>query len=213
MPESAKDICMREALAEYENLTGDKTGVEFQRPWLQDRSGTWAMGDNPNGFAGFIHSIKKTFRIMRGLQPERAAGAPNPVQVRYPDMTVSRPDGSRVVIDNKFTNARGDIDPWRTQIGTNGQTQRQDYDDINSRNTKGDKRAEGLSLDKDSCNCRGPAQPQEVPVMEEATGRVMVMLPSGRWVPAPGAMIGRLPSFGGLRMPGLRPVFPRFVIP
>jgi hypothetical protein len=197
---SDKDKCFEEATRAYEDATGKKLGIDFQRPWVQDRSGTWAEAPAESTFSRLMGSILKTLRIQNGDQLPRAPGAPNPVQARYPDMTVTRPDGSKIVVDNKFTGADGRTDPWRTTPGTNGKTQQEDYNDINRQNTNGDPNAQNLSLDKDSCKCNGDPQPERVPVPVPSLSPFFMPLPAPGGVPMP-APVEPMP------LPELVPIF------
>lgn len=187
---SAKDNCFEEATRAYEDATGKKLGVEFQRPWVVDRAGNWAEVPEESTFGKIMGSILKTLRIENGDQLPRAPGVPNPVAVRYPDVTMTQPDGTKIVIDNKFTGADGKPDPWRPQVNSEtGSTQQKDYNAINQQNTKGDPNAKDLTLDKNTCNCgEGDPPGETVPVL------VPSPFPGFLPMPAPGTTVPGLPG-------------------
>lgn len=207
---SAKDKCFDEAIEQVEKVGGQKIGVTGQQGWLKDMAGNWSPLGKGVTFDSLFGSIRKTLEILKGNILPRAPGAPNPVQVRYPDMTVDTP-GGKVVVDNKFTNGKGGIDPWGNKPGTGGDTQLNDYNDINNKNTNGNPKAKNLSLDKDICKCDPKGKPEPVRVyrsstavsMDPALQRVFVMpLPFGPLPVMPG-----LPAMPGIRIP-LRIPFP-----
>ena len=133
---SDKDKCFEKAIDKVEDVGKQKIGVENQAPWVKDLNGTWRQIPKDTAFQSIMGSIKKTLGIQSGNLPANARlpGKPDPIQVRYPDVTVDTP-GGKVVIDNKFTNGKGGIDPWGSKPGTGGNTQLPDYNDINQKNT------------------------------------------------------------------------------
>jgi len=73
-------------------------------------------------------------------------------QIRFPDITVVRPDGKKVVIDCKFDRKDGSRDQWGTKPGVgSGQDQKQDYNDINKQEIGASDQS--LSIDADVCKC------------------------------------------------------------
>ncbi len=206
---SDKDKCFEKAIDKVEDVGKQKIGVENQAPWVKDLNGTWRQIPKDTAFQSIMGSIKKTLGIQSGNLPANARlpGKPDPIQVRYPDVTVDTP-GGKVVIDNKFTNGKGGIDPWGSKPGTGGNTQLPDYNDINQKNT-GNPNAKNLSLDKNTCKCdeKGKAEPVRVyqsqtsVATDPALGKVFV-------VPLPLGPLPALPSFGlNPGVFGLRPIF------
>jgi len=183
---SSKDQCFQDATRAYEAATGKNLGIDFERQWVLDQNGTWGEAPQGSFFGDLWHSILKTFRIESGNQLPRAPGVPNPIAFRVPDMTITQPDGTKIVVDNKFTDSNGNVDPWRPQVNSRtGSTQRQDYNDINSQQTNGDPNAVDLSLDKNTCNCSGDPQPETVPVPAPAPFPFFAPLPAPGGVPVP----------------------------
>jgi len=197
---SDKEACFKEALDAYKDATGNDLGVTHHQQWVQDANGSWRAIEEPRGFWGIINSIMKTFRIQDGLQDPRPPGSPNPTQLRVPDMTVRTPDGRTVVVDNKFTRPDGTKDTWGTRPGTNGNTQKQDYDDINRQNNPGNDKVDDLYLDKDRCGCKGEPRAREVLVQVPSLQGQLFVVP----LPSPGLAPMPMPGLG----PGLIPVFP-----
>jgi hypothetical protein len=188
---TAKEKCFQEALDKYQDATGKDLGIEHQKDWVKDANGDWAPATFKDHFMKMVNSIRKTFQIQKRLRPPRSPGAPNPVQWRTPDMTVTTPDGNKMVVDTKFTDAKGKIDSWRTKPGMSGSTQKDDYNDINRQQNPGRDDVENLSVDKDNCDCRGKNQPQRVEVVETVTDPSVApgqdMMPFYVW-PAPGGL-------------------------
>lgn len=127
----SKEECFRDAAGQYEEATGRNLGLDHQRPWRQLGDGTWEQASSWQSAIN-THITKSQ-------------------QFRVPDVTV---DG-KTVIDLKFTRADGTVDTWGTRPGQiNGNTQRQDYNDINSQGNP-DFDNDDPKLDPESCNCRG----------------------------------------------------------
>jgi hypothetical protein len=196
-----KEKCFRKALDKInegrEAKGQQKLDLEHERGWLRDADGTWKPA---SWTQGLWYSIKKTLRINQGLQDPRAPGAPNPEQFRKPDVTLTRPDGSKVVIDTKFTDAKGKPDGWRDAPGMSGTKQKDDYEDINRQqgNDVGEPK-----LDKDTCNCgQRRLETEQVRVPSLQPGNQFFFAP----LPAPGGL--PLPAPGGLGFPVPQLVFP-----
>src|SRR5262249_34769971 len=175
---TAKEKCFRDAvdkLNEGREARGQKKiDIEHERGWLRDANGSWKPA---TWTQDLWYSIKKTLRIQDGVQEPRAPGAPNPIQYRKPDITLTKPDGSKLVLDNKFTDADGKPDPWRTQPGMSGSKQRDDYEDINKqeKNDVGEPK-----LDKNTCKCEGrklETEKVKVPVPVQQFGNRLFFLP------------------------------------
>lgn len=199
---SAKDQCFEDATQAYEDATGKKLGLDFQRPWVKDGlTGKWGEAPAETTWDKIMGSILKTLRITKGDELPRAPGVPNPVQVRYPDITMTQPDGTKIVIDNKFTDSKGNIDKWGTKPGTGGQTQPEDYRDINKQNT-GNPNAQEISLDENECGCKGgEPEPETVPVP------MTVPFPGFLPMPAPGTLPGGVPAPEPVPVPEFIPEF------
>jgi hypothetical protein len=201
-----KEKCFRKALDKLnegrEAKGQSKLDVKHEQGWIRDANGSW----KPQSWTNDLwYSIKKTLRIQQGTQSPRPGGAPNPIQYRKPDLTLTRPDGSKVVLDTKFTDADGRPDPWRAQDGMSGTKQKADYEDINQKqgNDVGEPK-----LDKNNCDC-GKRKLE--------TERVQVSVPSTQ--PGSQLFFAPLPATGGIVVPapvpapvpipgGLIPVFP-----
>jgi hypothetical protein len=153
---SPKEQCFKDALDAYKDAFPDKDPkVELFKQWYREPDGTWYKADFLRSFSHWIGSILRTRRIEADQEASRAPDEPNPVQWRTPDLTAS--DGK--VYDLKFTNAKGNVDPWGSRNGMGGKNQEQDYKDINKQT---DPNSGALSLDKDSCKCSERGEPQPV---------------------------------------------------
>jgi hypothetical protein len=204
---SEKDQCFADAIRAYEDATGKDLKIEFEQPWVQDVDGTWSRPNKT--WWNIVNGVRKTWRWLMGDESAaRPDGSSLPNQVRRPDFTVEGPDGKPIVVDNKFTDANGKEDPWRTQPGQgNGKTQQEDYNDINRQNNPGDKPPQDMKLSKEECKCDGEPEKETVPVTVPSYGLVPVPLPEGvpGFAPAPGvAPVEPMP--GGFGIPEL--VFP-----
>jgi hypothetical protein len=190
---TAKEKCFHEAvdkLNEGREAQGKpKIDAKWEQGWVRDANGSWT---ETTWTQDLIYSIRKTLRILGGTQDPRDDGEANPVQFRKPDVTLTRPDGSKVVLDTKFTDANGRIDPWRDQKGTSGSVQKDDYEDMNrkAKNDVGEPK-----LDRNTCKCDGRKQETEkvqvqVPATEFGGQLFFMPLPapgtSGLFAPAPG---------------------------
>jgi hypothetical protein len=205
---SAKDKCFKKAMDninEGRKAKGrDPLDIEYEKGWLRDSDGTWKpLNWAQERWRGFEHlwaSIRKTFRIGKGDAPERPPGVSNPVQYRRPDITINHPDGSKTVIDNKFTGKDGKPDPWRTTDGMSGRKQQEDYESINKQegNDMGEPK-----IDKDTCDCgKRSLEPETVPVYSTVPqfGQNPYFMP----LPAPGGV--PLPSLPSLPAPAPAPI-------
>jgi hypothetical protein len=195
---TAKEKCFQDAvdkLNEGREAQGKpKIDYKWEQGWIRDANGTWSES---SWTRTLIYSIQKTLRILDGTQAPRADGTPNPIQFRKPDVTLTRPDGSKVVLDTKFTGADGKPDPWRTDQGTSGTVQKDDYEDINKQ-TKND--VGEPKLDKNTCKCDGRKQETEkvrVPVPVTEFGGQLFFMP----LPAPGTGGLFAPAPGGFGVP------------
>jgi hypothetical protein len=142
-------------------------------------------------------SVAKTIRIALGLQdPEDGRWATG--QPRFPDVTVTGSDGKSVVVDTKFDRPSGGRDSWGEEKGKyTGQTQREDYNDMNEQETG--KKDQDLSLDPDVCKCA------EDPAPVEEVDPALAPVPFMPFVEGP------IPSMPGIRIP--LPEFPVPVLP
>ena len=203
---TTKEKCFRDALDKINQgreAKGDKPlDVKHEQGWIRDANGSWREETWTEALWG---SIRKTLRIQSGTQEPRSGGAPNPIQYRKPDVTLTKPDGSKVVLDTKFSDKDGKPDPWRSQEGMSGTKQKEDYEDINKKQ-KNDVGEPGL--DKNSCDC-GKRKLET----EKVTVRVPVTAPGHLFfwpIPAPGGvpMPAPAPAPGGFGFP-----VPEFVFP
>ncbi|MEL7090409.1 MAG: tail fiber domain-containing protein [Pseudomonadota bacterium] len=183
---SSKEKCFEEAAKEYEDATGKDLGLKYQQPWRQNVDGSWTQ--EPRGFWAGVNSMRKW------VMGNGHAGSA--VQVRRPDLTVN----DNTVVDLKFTRADGSKDNWGTRSGQgNGNTQKTDYNDINSQNNP-DFDNDDPKIDADTCGCKGgQAEPARVgvPVTNPMGAPGLYFMP----MPAPGVGIPVLPpvpSFGPL---------------
>jgi hypothetical protein len=203
---TSKEQCFEDALDAYQKTTGKDLGIQHRAPWVQGLDGTWKMAER--GFWAEVNSMLKTVRSF--LDPTGASPPGQTQQVRVPDLTVN----GKLVVDTKFTRGDGKVDTWGTKPGAgNGRTQREDYNDINRQQNKGDPKAQDMVLDPETCGCKakGEPKPVEVPVMAPYA------LPNGQFymVPtplAPGVTVPglTLPGLGGILTPA---PMPGFVIP
>lgn len=201
---SKKEKCFQKAvdrINEGREARGQgKIPVEHERGWIRDADKSWRPA---SWYRGLWYSIRKTLRIKKGLQDERPPGSLNPEQYRRPDITLTRENGSKVVLDTKFTNAQGKPDGWRTG-GMSGTDQRPDYEDIN-RNQGND--IGEPKLDKDNCDCgkrKLETDVVRVPAPALQPGNQLYFAP----LPAPGGIPLPAPAPGGLGVP-----VPQFVFP
>jgi hypothetical protein len=195
---SPKDKCFKEAteaLKENTNKLKDMD-IEFERTWVRDQKGTWSKSNL--FWAHLNNAINKTLEIIAGTRSPRTQGRPNPMQVRRPDITINKGNNS-LVIDNKFTDKDGNIDPWRSEKGKSGSTQKDDYNEIN-REHAGDPNAQDVSLDKNKCKCdaKGEPQPVEVWVPDPA----LQGQPELFFMPSPSG----IPSIPPIRVPTIPPI-------
>ncbi len=204
---TAKEKCFRKALDKInegrEAKGKPKLDVAHEQGWIRDKVRGW---EPASWTESLWNSIRKTWDITRGLRPAEPGRANSPEQFRKPDVTLTKPDGSKVVIDTKFTDKNGNPDGWREQDGMGGKKQREDYEDINKqqRNDVGEP-----SLDKNSCEC-GKRKLE--------TEKVEVRVPS--YQPGNGLYFAPLPGPGGVTLPEFAPApapggfgIPEFVFP
>ncbi|HTT70281.1 MAG TPA: hypothetical protein VMG32_03580 [Anaeromyxobacteraceae bacterium] len=197
---SPKEKCFRKALDkinEGREAKGERPlDVANEQGWIRDAEKGWQPAP---WYRELWYSIRKTMRIQNGLQDPRPPGAANPEQFRKPDLTLTREDGSKAVIDTKFTDADGKPDGWRTEEGMGGKTQQEDYQDINRQqgNDIGEPK-----LDKDNCDCgKRKLETETVEV------RVPALQPGNSLFFAP------LPAPGGVPMPAPAPTPGGFAVP
>jgi hypothetical protein len=167
-----KEKCFKEAMDTYQkavNDSGDKLKWEVKdhQLWGQKLDGTWHQVNNMSWQDLNLETIKTNARIRKwindggniGDDPFKA-GKDYWYQARVPDFTVRTPDGKTLVVDNKFTR-KSDCskDEWGKKKGYNGNTQREDYNDINKKNNPGANNVQDLYLDRDICQCQ-PGEPQ-----------------------------------------------------
>ena len=198
-----KEKCFRKAvdkLNEGREAKGQgKLDVEHEQGWIRDKVNGWQPSP---WYRTLWYSIRKTMRINDAMQDPRPPGSANPEQFRKPDVTLTRPDGSKVVIDTKFTDAKGKPDDWRDQTGMGGKKQQEDYEDINK--SQGNDIGQP-KLDKDNCDCgkrKLETETVEVRVPALEPGNSLYFAP----IPAPGGLT--LPAPGGVGFP-----IPEFVFP
>lgn len=124
-------------------------------------------------------------------------------QVRYPDATVTFSDGSRQVMDCKFTQGSGRPDAWGTAPGQHSRTtQLQDYTQINAE--QGHPTIGPPELSRQRCKCDEKEQKQELKPKEI---EVPDFAPGPYFMPVPQGVPGRVPMPGPIRIPPLiRPV-------
>lgn len=185
---SKKDKCFKEAMDEYNKYadTKDQLDIKHQETWIKNWNGEWIEGSR------FITSSFWDF--VRMITSGKYA------QFRTPDFTIQTGEG-KLVVDNKFTNSKGEIDPWRTQQGKSGSLQLDDYNEINDQLSNGNSKTDKLALDKDNCKCQdNPPRQHEV--------KVEVLSPVGQlfFVPLPMGV----PALSPLTFPVFQPV-PSFV--
>ncbi len=194
---SDKEKCFREAVEELQKARGKKLDIEYERPWVKDYDTKRWEPIRSEAWWKAVNSIKKTWRILKGQQ-EPEPGRASPMQIRKPDMTITNSDGSKVVVDNKWSSADGTKDKWGTKKGTSGSTQKEDYDEINEQSGKG--KAKELKLDRDTCKCgEGEPEAEEVQVyVREGAGAPGQLY----FMPMPGPV----PALPPLTIPGPAPV-------
>lgn len=200
---TAKEKCFRKALDKIndgrEAKGKRKLDVAHEQGWIRDKVRGW---EPAQWYQGIWNSIKKTWDITRELRDPEPGRLNSPEQFRKPDVTLTKPDGSKVVIDTKFTDGKGKVDDWRETTGQGGKTQQQDYEDINEK--QGNDVGEP-SLDKNSCEC-GKRKLE--------TERVVVRVPS--YQPGSQLYFAPLPGPGGITVPEFAPggfAIPEFVFP
>lgn len=168
--QNPKEECFEAATTALQALRGKyKKSVPtltHQRAWTRDarRPYKWRIEPPTSVFWNLINSAEKTLRLIKD-PPEDEAGKRDAStryaseQMRYPDVTVTRPDGAMVVIDTKFDRPSGGRDSWNAKTGKySGQDQVTDYNEINEQQTG--KPGLSLSLDADVCAC--PKRPKRI---------------------------------------------------
>jgi hypothetical protein len=201
---SPKDKCFEAAIDAYQEFREEagspwKVEISHQTPWVRD-----PLAPSESRWTPVTHVFKEWYHIY-GYAKRKFGFAKT--QVRYPDVTVKMQDGSHLVLDNKFTNGKGEIDGWRTKRNEYSRTtQQKDYEDIN--------RQQGHdigvpSLDKDKCKCderqkKRQLEPRTVPVPDPAYQFNQYFMPyvgpAPRTVPQFGPAPVRMP------VPVLRPI-------
>lgn len=181
-----KEQCFRDALDEYEKATGKDLKIKLEEWWEKDVGGVWAHGNRY--WRALVNSWAKTRRWLDGSAPE-----PGSVHgLRRPDITMEAPNGKDIVADIKFTDAKGNVDPWRAG-------QKEAYEDINQQEQGFSRVAE---LSKQTCKCNANPQRETVRVPAPAFS------PNGQFymVPIPGP--GGVPAMPPVpASPGLPPIF------
>jgi hypothetical protein len=201
---TTKEKCFRKAIDKINDGRGakgqKKLDVKHEQGWVRDKNNGWQQ---ETWTGGLWRRIQYTWDAAKGLVNPRAAGRPNPEQFRKPDLTLPQPNGKNPVLDIKFTDSKGNVDPWRETTGMGGKKQREDYKDIN--------KEQGVdmdepSLDKNSCDCgkrKLETETVRVPVPALQPGSQFYVVPEN----VPGALPGRVPA------PRLPPVRVPFRIP
>jgi hypothetical protein len=160
--QTPKEKCFQAAvdkLQEYQRKRGVETPkIDHQRGWTKQMEGQqWRPEPVESTFGRIMGSIAKTLRILGDLQLPEPDRWPTG-QVRFPDLTVTGPDGKRVVVDTKFDRKDGSRDQWGKKKGQHSRNdQKRDYNDINKQETARDN--QDLSLDADTCKCGPEPQP------------------------------------------------------
>jgi hypothetical protein len=203
---ASKDQCFKEALGKVESVSQKTLNVEYEKWWVKDLNKKIGWAPVPPGqvLPILFNSIAKTLALALGLRTDvRDPGAANPVQLRRPDLTIDV-NGKQIVVDNKFTDKDGNIDPWRTG-GQSGSDQRGDYNDINHQQG-----VEGsdLSLNKDICKCS--ADPQPAKVVDPSLQPVPYTAPFGALLLGSDGpiVVPKLPPIKMPQLPNLDDLFP-----
>ncbi|WDD92052.1 hypothetical protein Bsp3421_002023 [Burkholderia sp. FERM BP-3421] len=132
---SDKEKCFQAAWEAVKGVT-DVGGMKVapQRAWGLE-SGGWVSG------------YGNWWQAIRSLMGKVAK------QVRRPDLTITE-NGNTSVVDLKFTRADKTPDKWGTKVGANGNTQLDDYNDINTQENGGKDPYGGKpELSAKSCGC------------------------------------------------------------
>jgi hypothetical protein len=162
--QTPKEKCFQSAVEELtahrERMGKETPTIDHQRGWTQNRdTQQWRPEPNESTFGRIMGSIAKTLRIMAGNAPAEEGRWPTG-QPRFPDVTVTTPDGKSVVVDTKFDRPSGGRDEWGTKPGQySNQDQRTDYNEMNKQQTG--KENQDLSLDPDNCKCSEDPSPVE----------------------------------------------------
>jgi hypothetical protein len=213
--DTEKEKCFQEAvgkLNEAREARGqDKMDVKFKQGWVRDANGTWSE----QGWSGrLLGSIKKTLGLQNGTRtpdPNAPPRTANPVQYREPDITLNtdvtltRPDGTKVILDTKF-----DGDSPGTKPGMGGTTQAEDYPDINKKLGNG---VENPWLDKESCKCSEQKKETEEIEVEVPAGQEMFSLQGAPGRLPPGARVPGVPGLSGGVRPGVPIRVPGLALP
>jgi hypothetical protein len=202
-----KEMCFEAAVATLTELR-ERLGVhtpqiDDHRIWTQNKpDDTWRPEPNQTSLQRIWGSLKKTLGIEKGegdptIDPDTGAPRWPTGQYRIPDVTVQRDDGKYVVIDEKY-----DGDSWGTTAGSvNGNTQPQDYEEINRQQTGVPGQA--LSLDSTTCDCKKREDEDRVEVTDPAKAPA----PTPGLAPIPNAPLEGLPEFPGLpELPSFPPI-------
>ena len=207
---SDKDKCFEEAMDTYQKLrkeAGRPLDIDMthQTPWVRNPllpSINWEPIKNIF-FREWFHIYGYTKRAL-GLDT---------TQVRYPDVTVKLKNGSHLIVDNKFTNNKGGIDPWgRKPNEHSGTNQQDDYKQINEQ--QGNSAGEKPSLNKDKCKCDERGQNRQLEPQS-----VIIPLPEDSlfFMPYPNMQPNAIPNFQTGAIPGRLTPNPgfgfRFVFP
>ncbi len=196
--QTPKEACFESAvneLTEHRERMGKPTPkIDHQRGWTQNmETKQWRPEPEQSTFGKIMGSIKKTFRIITGQQAEEPGRWPTG-QPRFPDVTVTTPEGKTIAVDTKFDRPSGGRDQWNDKPGKySGNDQKTDYNEMNEQATK--KKDLDLSLDADSCECN--EDPSPVEEVDPA------LAPDGQFYVAPFGE-GALPSLPEL--PALEPM-------
>jgi hypothetical protein len=200
--QSPKAVCFNTALDTLQALR-EQAGnplpyrIDTQMPWTKNFAAAgsrWAPVQ-----AG---PFKKWYYIYGYLKNKMGAGQ---WQVRYPDATITYPNGTSQVLDAKFTQGNGRPDVWGKAPGQHSrQSQLADYNQINME--QGHSTIGPPELSRASCQCDEKEKKQELKPKE---------IPIPEFVPAPGMYFVPIPAPGGIPVPGPAPapVPLRFPIP
>jgi hypothetical protein len=204
--QSPKEVCFNTAVETLQALR-EQAGnplpyrIDTQMPWTKNFA---AAG---NRWLPVPGPFKKWYYIYGYLKNKLGAGH---WQVRYPDATITYNDGSRQVLDCKFTRGDGSPDRWGTTAGKySSRTQLRDYTEINAE--QGHPTIGPPELSRVSCQCdekekKKELKPREIPIPELAPGTYFMPVPAPGGLRLPGGAPAPAPVRIPLRLP--IPVFP-----
>ena len=182
---SKKDKCFKEAFEKLKQAgkLGDLE-IEFEQNWVRNKStGEWT---NAGG---------NWWRLYNDLKQKVGLPFSDSVEIRRPDMTITKRSNT-FVVDNKSTNSKGKIDPWRDG-------QREAHNEINK-----DTYVKDASLNENNCDCKGRGEPKPElvpdPALQPGFNLYFMPLPSPGGITVPG--IPTVPSLPPILEPV--PIFP-----